>query len=284
MPVASGDRRGFIACAVAAGIAALGVPARAPRAQAIVTSGDGLRTAEVRIPTRDGSIPGYMAAPAGRSGLATILVVHEIWGLNASIADVCRRHARAGWLAIAPDLFARQGNPAAFESQAHLMDGLVSRVDDRQVLADLDSTARYANVNGGDIDHLGVTGFGWGGRIAWLYCAHNPILRTGVVWCGDLTGPASPLQPIQPLEVAARLACPVLGLYGADDAGIPVAAVEQMRTRLAGGNASARSSEIVVFPGAPHAFYAPERPSYRKAAAEDGWKRSVNWLRQHVGV
>jgi carboxymethylenebutenolidase len=194
---------------------------------------------------------------------------------------VCRRFARNGWFAIAPELYARHGDPQTYASAAQIVQTLVPKISDAQVMADLDATAEYAHVNGGDKAKLGITGFCWGGRIVWLYAGHNRNLKAGVAWYGRLTGDTNPQTPFHPYEVAIRLHAPVLGLYGGQDTGIPVTTVDEMKTRLAAGNADSKASQFVVYPDAPHAFNADYRPSYRKAAADDGWKRAVDWFRKN---
>jgi len=225
-------------------------------------------------------MPAYRAAPAGRSSLPVVLVVQEIFGVHEYIADVCRRLAHAGYLAIAPALYARQGDPAQYTEVARLLSELVAKVPDAQVLGDLDATVRWAGAHGGDLARVGITGFCWGGRITWLYAAHGPV-KAGVAWYGRLAGEASALTPRHPLDVAAALKAPVLGLYGEKDSGIPLDTVDKMKEALRKGSAAAQASEFVVYPDAPHAFHADYRPSFRKEAAEDGWRRALAWLRQH---
>jgi carboxymethylenebutenolidase len=210
-----------------------------------------------------------------------VLVVQEIFGVHEHIKDVCRRFARAGYHAVAPELYFRFGDPQAYPTVPQILSDLVPKVTDAQVMADLDATAAFAHTNGGNRDTMGITGFCWGGRIAWLYSAHNPNLKAGVAWYGRLTGPTSPATPFHPYEASINLKAPVLGLYGGADAGIPVATVEEMKTRLAAGNPKSKASQFVVYPDAPHAFHADYRPSFRKDAAEDGWKRAVAWFRTH---
>jgi carboxymethylenebutenolidase len=281
VPPAQLDRRGFLAGSTGAGFALSIAPTGALLAQTVSTPATGLRTGDVMIPTNNGSIPGYFAAPAAASGAATVLVVQEIFGVHEHIKDVCRRFAREGWYAIAPELFFRHGDPQKYPSTAQIVQGLVPKVTDAQVMADLDATMQYAHVNGGNRNRLGVTGFCWGGRITWLYTAHQPLVKAGVAWYGRLTGPTSPATPFHPYEASLRLNAPVLGLYGGRDEGIPLTTVDEMKTRLAASNASAKASEFVVYPDAPHAFHADYRPSYRKEAAEDAWKRAVAWFRRN---
>jgi carboxymethylenebutenolidase len=282
VPAVKVDRRGFLVGSAGAGFALSVAPTGALLAQTISTPSTGLRTGDVLIPTNDGrSMPAYFAAPANASGAPTILVVKEIFGIHEHIRDVCRRFAQAGWHAVAPDLFFRVGDPTTYPTAAQILSDLVPKITDAQVMADLDSTVAYANTNGGDARNVGVTGFCWGGRIVWLYAAHNPRLKAGVAWYGRLTGPTSPATPFHPYEAAINLKAPVLGLYGGADQGIPLTTVDEMKTRLAAGTAASKASEFVVYPDAPHAFHADYRPSYRKDAAEDGWKRATAWFRKH---
>jgi carboxymethylenebutenolidase len=226
-------------------------------------------------------MPAYRAAPAGKTGLPVVLVVSEIFGVHEYIADVARRFARQGYLAIAPELFVRQGDAQSYGEIAKLIAEVISKVPDSQVMGDLDATVAWARANGGDASKLGVTGFCWGGRITWMYSAHNPGVKAGVAWYGRLVGAASPLTPRHPVDIAGALHGPVLGLYGSADTGIPLDTVEAMKTALAAGNAAAKRSQFMVYPEAPHAFHADYRPSFRKEPAEDGWKRALAWFQQH---
>ena len=271
-------RRSFVRSAVGSGFAAAVLPVSA---QAIRTDSSGLDVGEVTIASGDFKLPAYRAMPAGKTGLPVVLVISEVFGVHEYIADVARRFARLGYLAIAPDLFVRQGDAQSYGEVAKLLDEVVNRAPDAQVLADLDACVAWAGANGGDATRLGVTGFCWGGRITWLYAAHQSAVKAGVAWYGQLVGTPSALKPAHPIEVVGRLQAPVLGLYGDADAGIPMAAVERMKSALAGGNAAAKRSEFVVYPGAPHAFHADYRPSYRKEPADDGWRRCVAWFKSN---
>ncbi|MEB5965617.1 dienelactone hydrolase family protein [Comamonas testosteroni] len=247
---------------------------------AISTPVDGLTAGEVRIDVQGFKLPAYRAMPAGKRNLPVVLVISEIFGVHDYIADTCRRLARAGYLAIAPDLFVRQGDPMAYAEMARLMSEVIAKVPDAQVMADLDASVQWAGGQGGDVRKLAITGFCWGGRITWLYAAHAP-LKAGVAWYGRLQGNRNDLQPSHPLDLAAQLKAPVLGLYGGKDTGIPLESVEAMKAALKTGSAAARASEFVVFPEAPHAFHADYRPSYREQAAQDGWTRMLTWFNQH---
>jgi len=276
-PSRSLNRREFARTGIGAGFAAAVLPIEAQ--SEIRTDSSGLVVGEVTVAAGDFKLPAYRAMPAGKGKLPVVLVVSEIFGVHEHIADVARRFARQGYLAIAPELFVRQGDAGAYGEVAKLVDEVVSKAPDAQVMADLDACVAWAGANGGDVGRLGVTGFCWGGRITWLYAAHAPGVKAGVAWYGKLAPGATALQPLQPVDVAARLHAPVLGLYGAVDTSIPLADVERMKAALATGNAQAKRSEFVVYPDAPHAFHADYRPSYRKEAAEDGWKRCLAWFK-----
>ncbi|MBL8369817.1 MAG: dienelactone hydrolase family protein [Burkholderiaceae bacterium] len=273
------SRRTALKAALGVGYAASALPIMAQTA--IKTPADGLTAGEVTIDVNGFKMPAYRAAPAGKTGLPVVLVLSEIFGVHEYIADTARRFARAGYLAIAPELFVRQGDAQSYGEMAKLIAEVISKVPDEQVLGDLDATVKWAAANGGDAAKLGVTGFCWGGRQTWLYAAHNPAVKAGVAWYGRLVGAQSPLNPRHPVDVAARLNGPVLGLYGAADTGIPLDTVDKMKAALAAGNAAAKASQFVVYPDAPHAFHADYRPSFRKEPAEDGWKRALAWFAQH---
>jgi carboxymethylenebutenolidase len=273
------NRRTALKAALSVGYAAAVLPTLAQTA--IKTPATGLTAGEVTIDVNGFGMPVYRAAPEGKTGLPVVLVLSEIFGVHEYIADTARRFARAGYLAIAPELFVRQGDAQGYGELARLMSEVIAKVPDAQVMGDLDACVRWAGANGGDTSRLGVTGFCWGGRQTWLYAAHNPAVKAGVAWYGRLVGQASELTPRHPVDVAARLHGPVLGLYGAEDTGIPLATVEQIKTALAAGSEAARASSFVVYPGAPHAFHADYRPSYRQEAAEDGQRRALEWFRRH---
>jgi carboxymethylenebutenolidase len=273
------NRRDFVRTSVGSGFAAAVLPTLAQTA--IKTDSEGLVVGEVTIPVGDFKMPAYRAAPANRKNAPLVLVVSEIFGVHEYIADVARRFAKAGCFAVAPELFVRQGDAQSYGEVARLVAEVISKVPDAQVMGDLDASVAWARAQGADTTHAGITGFCWGGRIVWLYAAHNPALKAGVAWYGRLVGSTSALTPTNPIDLVATQHAPVLGLYGGEDSGIPLASVEQMRKALAGGSAAARASEIVVYPDAGHAFHADYRPSYRAAAAEDGWKRALAWFKAH---
>ena len=249
-----------------------------PTDTAIHTDSTGLTAGAVWIPVRDGELPAYRAMPASGGPHPILLVVQEVFGADEYLQDVCRRAAHAGYVAIAPELYARQGQPGQVASREDLFK-IVLAVPDAQVLADLDACVAWATTSGnGDGNRVAITGFCWGGRIVWLYAAHNPALKAGVAWYGRLTGDTDPTHPTHPVDVAGALHAPVLGLYGATDQSIPLDTVEQMKTKLA---AAKSLSEFVVYDGAPHAFHADYRASYKRDAALDGWARMLAWLRRH---
>jgi carboxymethylenebutenolidase len=270
-------RRGFTRSALGVGFAAAAGPLVAQTV--IKTDTGGLVAGEVTIPVGDFKLPAYRAAPAGKANAPVVLVVSEIFGVHEHIADVARRFAKAGYFAIAPELFVRQGDAGSYGEIAKLIAEVVSKAPDAQVMGDLDACVAWARGQGADVARTAVTGFCWGGRITWLYAAHSPNVKAGVAWYGRLVGQANPLQPRNPVELAGELKAPVLGLYGSADAGIPLTTVEQMKSALAAGSAAAKKSEFHVYADAPHAFHADYRPSFRKEAAEDGWKRCLAWFK-----
>jgi carboxymethylenebutenolidase len=233
----------------------------------------------VKIPVADGQIPAYRAMPSEGGPFPVILVVQEIFGVHEHIKDICRRLAKLGYLAVAPELYARQGDVSKITDFKEIFSKVVNKVPDAQVMSDLDATVAWAkDTKKGDTARLGITGFCWGGRIVWLYAAHNPNLKAGVAWYGRLVGDADPLHPKHPVDLAAAIKAPILGLYGGADQGIPLESVEKMRAALKEAN---KEAEIVVYPDTPHAFYADYRPSFRKEQAEDGWRRLRVWFTEH---
>jgi carboxymethylenebutenolidase len=246
---------------------------------AIKTPSDGLRVGEVMVDVDGFKLPAYIAAPVGKTNLPVVLVVQEIFGVHEYIADTARRFAKMGYLAIAPELYARQGDPTKYNSVPELVSDLVNKVPDAQVMADLDGVVKWAAANGGDTSKLAITGFCWGGRITWLYAAHSKNVKAAVAWYGRLVGAPSPLMPTNPINLASRINAPVLGLYGSADQGIPLDTVERMKEALKSGSPAAQKSEFMVYEGAPHAFHADYRPSYRKEPAEDGFKRALAWFK-----
>jgi carboxymethylenebutenolidase len=269
-------RREFVVTTLATGFALAVQPVSA---ETITTDTTGLVAGEVKIPVQDGSMPAYRAMPAEGKSFPVILVVQEIFGVHEHIKDICRRLAKLGYLAVAPELYARQGDVSQIADIREVISKVVSKVPDAQVMSDLDATVAWAKESGqGNTDKLGITGFCWGGRIVWLYSAHSPQLKAGIAWYGRLVGQKDDLHPRQPVDLAAELKAPVLGLYGGADTGIPQESVEQMRKAL---KDAGKPCEIVVYPDTPHGFYADYRPSYTKTAADDGWKRLLEWFKKY---
>lgn len=270
------NRRQLLLATLAAGFA---IAVHPVSAQTITTDTAGLTAGEVQIPVEDGAIPAYRAMPETGGPFPVVLVVQEIFGVHEHIQDICRRFAKLGYMAIAPELFARQGDVSQLSNPQEIISQVVSKVPDAQVMSDLDATVDWAGSSGdGDPNRLGITGFCWGGRIVWLYAAYSTRLKAGVAWYGRLTGQSSQLQPKYPLKVADTLKAPVLGLYGGKDDNIPLDTVEQMRQAL---KAAGSPSEIIVYPDAPHGFNADYRPSYRQADAADAWQRLQDWFKRY---
>ena len=247
----------------------------------ITTPADGLTAGVVKVKTKDGKeMDAYRAMPASGQGFGTILVVQEIFGVHAHIADICRRFAKAGYYAMAPELYFRHGDPKTYPEIPKLVSELVSKVPDAQVMGDLDSAVEFAKSEGkADTAKLGITGFCWGGRIVWMYAGHNPALKAGVAWYGPLVRPGTELQPKNPIDLVKDLKAPVLGLYGGADSGIPNDSVEKMREALKTGSPAAQKSQIELYPDTPHGFNADYRPSFRKDQAEDAWKKAIAWFK-----
>lgn len=274
------DRRSFIATVLGSSFALAVQPVMAQ--SVIETDTSGLIAGTVEVPVADGMMKVYRAQPQHGKNQGTklpvILVISEIFGVHAYIADVCRRLAKVGYLAVAPDLFARQGDPSKLASIPEIQSKIIRNVPDAQVKADLDALVAWTTKNGGDARRVAITGFCWGGRIVWLYVNHNPAVRAGVAWYGKLRGEVTANTPRHPMDLADNMQAPVLGLYGGQDQGIPLADVEAMNARL---KAAGSASFIHVFPDAGHAFHADYRPNYRAAEAQDGWQRMLAWFKQH---
>ena len=278
--VSDPSRREFVRAALGSGFASAVLPVTA---ETVKTDSTGLTVGEITVMVGDFKMPAYRAMPAGKTAadkLPVVLVVSEIFGVHEHIADVVRRFAKLGYLAIAPELFVRQGDAQSYGEIGKLISEVVSKVPDAQVMGDLDACVTWAGTNGGDASRLAITGFCWGGRITWLYTAHNPAIKAGVAWYGRLLGEPSALKPKNPIDLVGQLKAPVLGLYGEQDTGIPLTAVDALKAALsASPNAAAKNSQFVVYPGAQHAFHADYRPSYQRDAAEDGWSRCVAWIK-----
>ena len=268
-------RREFVMTTLATGFAAAVQPVMAQTQ--IHTDASGLTAGEIKLAVKDGEIPAYRALPANGKNLPTVLVVQEIFGVHEHIKDLCRRFAKAGYLAVAPELYARQGDVSKTTNIDEIR-AVVVKVPDEQVMSDLDAAAEWAAKNGGDPGKVAVTGFCWGGRIVWLYAAHNPKLKAGVAWYGGLEGTGNELRPKNAIDLVPELKAPVLGLYGGADGGIPNESVDRMRAAL---KAAGNPSQIHTYPDTPHGFNADYRPTYRKEQAEDGWKRLLAWFKKY---
>ena len=269
------NRREFLVTKLTAGFALAVQPVSA---STITTDTKGITAGEVKIPTSDGEMAAYSAKPAKGSNFPTIIVVQEIFGVHEHIKDVCRRLAKAGYMSVAPELYARQGDVSKMEDIQQIIREVVSKVPDSQVMSDLDATAAWIPKNGGNASKLAITGFCWGGRIVWMYAAHNPNLKAGVAWYGRLITPPNEMSPTNPIDVADKLKAPVLGLYGGKDQGIPQESIQKMRAAL---KAAGSKSDITVYPEAGHGFHADYRPSYREVDAKDAWQRMLIWFKKY---
>jgi carboxymethylenebutenolidase len=269
------SRRNFVMTSLATGFAVASNPVLA---QAITTDSVGLKAGEVSIPVADGKIPGYRAMPAKPGKYPVILVVQEIFGVHEHIKDMCRRFAKLGYYAIAPEMYARQGDVSKMTDIGAILSEVVAKVPDAQVNADLDATLVFAGASGSaNLQRVGLVGYCWGGRAAWVYAKHNPKLKAAVSYYGLLDGMKSPIKPQDPVDFAAELKVPVLGLYAGIDGFVKPAVIDQMR---AGITKSGSGSEIVVFPNVNHGFNADYRPTYDKAAATYAWKLTRDWLKE----
>lgn len=268
------SRRSFLVTGLASGFALAAGPARATT---ITTDSKGLVAGEVSVPVADGKVPAYRAMPAKGGNFPVIVVIQEIFGVHEHIKDMCRRYAKQGYYAIAPELFARQGDVSKMTDIGKILSEVVSKVPDAQVFADLDATVAFAKASGkANTAKLGVVGYCYGGRIVWLYAAHNPAVKAGVAYYGLLAGMKSEIKPQDPIDVGGTLKTPVLGLYASKDAYIPNDVVESMRGALAKGGSG---SEIVVFPGVDHGFNADYRPTYDAGAAQYAQELANDWFK-----
>jgi len=247
-------------------------------AEPIHTDADGLLAGEAKVPVGDGNLPAYFAKPEGRGPFPTVLVIEEIFGVHEYIKDVCRRLAKLGYLAVAPELYARIGDPSKYADPQEIIQNIILKAPDSTMLADLDSTVAWAAENGGDPRRLAVTGFCRGGRDAWLYAEHNPRLKAAVAWYGPVAGPVSDIQPHTPMEEASALKCPLLGLYGGTDPIIKQADVHAA-AQIAKDNG--HTVQIIVFPGAGHGFHADYRATYNAQAAQAGWQDMLAWFKKY---
>lgn len=269
--------RRFAVTSLAAGFA---MAVRPVNAATITTDASGLTAGEVQISVKDGKIPGYRAMPTGKTNAPTVLVIQEIFGVHEHIKDVCRRFAKLGFYAIAPELYARQGDVSKLSDIPEILK-IVGTVPDAQVWSDLDSAVAFAKAEKADTTKLGVTGFCWGGRQTWMYTAHNPNVKAGVAWYGPLS-PAPKEGVKNPVDVADKIKGRVLGLYAGKDGGIPLTQVDAMRDKLKAANDT--GTRIDVYPTSEHGFHADYRPSYDEASAKDGWKKLQDWFKAHGAV
>lgn len=273
LPRSQWSRRGFVMTSLATGFALSVQPVSA---QTITTDSSGLDAGEVKIPVADGSIPAYRAMPAQGGPFPTVLVIQEVFGVHEHIKDLCRRLAKAGYYAIAPELYARQGNPAEFTDTQELVQKIVVKVPTAQVMSDLDAAVAYAKSSGkADTTKLAVTGFCWGGWATWMYAAHNPNLKAAVAWYGS-DRKVSELTPKNPVDIAGEVKCPILALYGGSDQSIPL---ETVNKRQAACRAANKTCEGVLYADTPHGFNADYRPTYREREAKDGWERMLTWFK-----
>ena len=275
VPRTSFSRRGFVVASLASGFALAAGPASA---DAIVTDTTGLEAGEVKVPTADGEMPAYRAMPATGGPFATMLVVQEVFGVHEWVKDMCRRFAKAGYYAIAPELYARQGDPSKYTDTSKLLSEIVSKVPTDEVMSDLDATVVYAKSTGkADTAKLGVTGFCWGGFATWMYAAHQPALKAAVAFYGP-PRKISDLIPQNPADIAGDVHCPVLALYGGQDKSITP---EEIKKRDDECKAAGKTCESKVYADAQHGFMADYRPSYNADAAKDAWAMALAWFKKY---
>ena len=268
-------RRGMVMSALITGLT---LATHRVEAQSVHTDATGLVAGEVQVPTGAGNMPAYFARPDNEKNFPIILVIEEIFGVHEYLKDICRRFAQAGYLAVAPELYARQGDLSKMSDVGQIISQVISKAPDAQVMTDLDATAAWAAENHGNASKLAVTGFCRGGRAVWLYAAHNPRLKAAVAWYGSLGGTTSDIQPKTAMDLSDHILCPLLGLYGGKDGGIPV---DQVRAAEARAKAAGKTVEMVIYPETGHAFHADYRPSYNREAAEDGWRRALAWFTKY---
>ena len=268
-------RRGFVMTSLISGFT---LATQRVEAQAIHTDTTGLDAGETQIPVKDGKLPAYYARPAKGTGFPTILVNEEIFGVHEYIKDTCRRLAKLGYMAVAPEVYARIADLSTMTDIPTIVRDVISKKPDAELFSDLDSTLAWAAHNHGSATRIGVTGFCRGGRNTWMYATHNAKLKAAVAWYGPIKGAPSPIQPQVVLDIADKLKCPLLGLYGGKDASI---AVDDVQAAAAKAKAAHKTVDIVIYPDAPHGFHADYRPSYRQADAEDGWKHMLDWFKRY---
>ncbi len=281
------NRREFLVTSIlAAGVYGLAVTPIAAQSK-ITTDANGLIAGEVKIPVADGEIPAYRAMPDKKGGkFPVVIVIHEIFGVNEWIQDVCRRFAKLGYMAVAPALYARQGEVKDLKDPREINRNTYSKIPDTQSMTDIDSTVAWAGKNSGNTKKVSITGFCWGGRIVWLYAAHNPKIKAGAAWYGRLAptpnSPVNALQPTTPIDHINELTVPVIGFYGGLDTGITVDSVQRMQDAVK--KAGKSKSELIVYPNAMHGFFADYRPSYNKQSAEDAWPKLLAWFKKNRAI
>jgi carboxymethylenebutenolidase len=266
-------RRGFVMTSLISGFT---LATTVVEAQAIHTDTTGLDTGEAQIPVKDGKLPAYYARPTKGTGFPVILVNEEVFGVNEYIQDVCRRFAKLGYMAVAPEIYFRNPDFPKMTDTQRVMREVIFKTPDDQIWSDLDATLAWAAQNRGDASRMGEVGFCFGGRNTWLYAAHNPNLKAAVAFYGYIKSPTSDIKPKTALDIADQLKCPLLGLYGGQDEGNPADLIHQAEAKA---KAAGKTVEIVIYPDAPHGFHADYRPSYRQADAEDAWKRALAWFK-----
>ncbi|MEY4625122.1 MAG: hypothetical protein RL061_647 [Pseudomonadota bacterium] len=279
------SRRDFLKSAAVTTMGVGYVAAAEPvMAQAIKTDFDGIKGEEINFTSQGFSVPAYVAKPlkAPKNGLPVVIVVSEIFGVHEYIADVTRRFAKLGYLAIAPEFFVRAGDPNTMGTMAEILKEIVGKTPDAQVMGDVQAAIAWAGKNGGDLKRVGITGFCWGGRVTWLASAQLPEIKAGVAWYGRVVGDKTPNSPTHPVDLASSMKAPVLGLYGSADTGISLESLEIMKQALAAAknNKAAQASTFEVYPDAPHAFHADYRATYREGPAKDGWAKCLAWFKQ----
>ncbi len=285
IPLVKRNRRDFLRVATSVGISSgFALAAQPVLSQAIKTDFEGIDSQEIMFTSAQAQIPAYMSKPKDTANkLPVIIIASEIFGVHEYIADVTRRLAKQGYMAIAPEFFTRAGDPTELGTVAEIMEKIVSITSDKQVMQDIEAAIDWAGKNGGDISRVGITGFCWGGRITWLACENIKAIRAGVAWYGRLLGDKNSNTPEHPIDLVSRLSAPVLGLYGAQDTGIPVPSINEMKKALASvkANNAAKESKFEIYPDAPHAFHADYRESYRAGPAQDGWNQLLKWFSTH---
>lgn len=285
IPLVKRNRRDFLRVATSVGISSgFALAAQPVLSQAIKTDFEGIDSQEIMFTSAQAQIPAYMSKPKDTTNkLPVIIIASEIFGVHEYIADVTRRLAKQGYMAIAPEFFTRAGDPTELGTVAEIMEKIVSITSDKQVMQDIEAAIDWAGKNGGDIARVGITGFCWGGRITWLACENIKAIRAGVAWYGRLLGDKNSNTPEHPIDLVSRLSAPVLGLYGAQDTGIPVSSINEMKKALASvkANNAAKESKFEIYPDAPHAFHADYRESYRAGPAQDGWNQLLKWFSTH---